>query len=294
MMAKKNLPSRVWHGSAALLAVILTATLWVTQFVFFFTHTVSSQSLHMRVALDDSALKIQMEQIAENTIPIAKEYGFDPDPVIASITREQIEELDKQAVIWWTGILSAGEIKDPPEFHADLEKALTADAGFVNRLNELTVNSTIESVESRMDKVVRESAVLFRDQLLSAGLHKAEGIVNFNEIADLLHKMPLLGGAVCLLISGFIALMLSRKIQLAWQYVGGALSGCGLLMLCTLLLFRLLNLSVSIGEASTALQAQYNHMMRIISLEVIGAAALLMLLGGLGMARAVLCRRMAE
>ena len=294
MKTEKNLPARAMHGPAAILAVLLTTALWVTQLGIICMHALTSENLHMRVALDDSAITMQMKRIEEKTALIAKEYGFDPERVTASISREQIEELDRQVVRWWTGILATGEILDPPVFHADLEKTLTEDTEFVKELNELAINSTIESVESRMDEGVRSTAVLFRDQLLSAGLHKGERMVDFPEMAELLHKLPGLGGAVCLLLAGGIALILSRKIQLAGQYIGGALSGCGLLMLITLLLFRMLNLSASIGEASLALQAQYNHLMRIVSFEVIGAAVLLMLIGGLGMALAAKTKRMTE
>ena len=47
----------------------------------------------------------------------------------------------------------------------------------------------------------------------------------------------------------------------------------------------------AIGEASAALQAQYIHLARIITLETIGGAVFLMIVGGLLMTWAVKTRR---
>ena len=287
----KHLPAGAWHVPAAFLALILTACLWATQLGVFGLQAMTSVRLHERVALDQHAVESQMDRIAKNMAPIAEEYGFDAGKVTAVISREQVEELDRQVVRWWTGIFSTGEIADVPGFHAELGDILRADARFTAGLNEMQINGRIESVQTQVDEMVRKSGVLFRDQLIRAVMQKATARIDLKEAVSLIQMLPWIAGAACLLLAGLIALMMSRKIQTAGQYIGGALSACGLLMLGSLLLFRQMNLEKSIGEASLALQAQYLHLARILRAEVIGTAIIFFILGGLAMGGAVKARR---
>ena len=291
---KKNLPAAAWHIPAALVAVILTACLWATQLGIFGLQATTSVRLHEKVALDENTVQSQMDRIAKNMAPIAEEYGFDAEKVTAAIPRGQVEEMDRQVVQWWTGIFSTGEMEDVPGFHAELGEVLRADAGFTAGLNEMQINGRVESVQTRVDDMVRKSGVLYRDQLMKAVIQKAGGRFDLREATALLKLLPWLGGAACLLMAGLIALMMSRKIQTAGQYIGGSLSACGLLMIGTLLLVRQLNLESLLGEASLALQAQYLHLARILRAEVIGSAIVLLILGGAAMAAAVRARRKAR
>ena len=293
MKKNQNLPAGAWHVPAAILAVLLTAALWAAQLGLVGIQIMTSRGLHERVALNGAQIDAQMTRIAEGLEPIAREYGFSPEPVFAAVSREQVIEMDRQVVEWWTGLLSTGELKEAPVFQADLQNVLEADEGFLSGLNPLAVSSTIESVETRVAGMVRKTGVLFRDKLMSAAFQRAEGMVNLPRILELLKAAPAICGLAALLLAGIIALMMSRKIQTAGQYIGGALSACGLLMLLTLLLIRMLNLREMLSEASQAMLAQYAHLARIITFETAGGAAALMILGGLAMAWSVRARRKA-
>ena len=288
---KKIMPARGGHILAAALAVLLTLSLWATQLGAVGLWGMTSRKLHERVALDKGAVDSQMARIAAEIASIGAKNGFDPAPVIGAVTRESVEELDRQVVAWWTGFGATGTLEEAPTYHMDLKETLEKDAGFIGALEAVTVNSTIEGIESRVDNAVRASAVMVRDELITGGMKRVEGRINLPRALEILRKLPALGGAASLLMAGLIALILSRKIQLAGQYIGGALSGCGLLMLLTLGLLKALGLGASIGEASAALQAQYLHLARIITLETIGVAALMMIVGGLLMAWAAKTRR---
>ncbi|MBR2823959.1 MAG: hypothetical protein IKE24_09760 [Clostridia bacterium] len=288
---KKNLPARGWNIPAAALALILTAALWVTLMGAAGLWTVSSPRLYERVALAQEAVDSQMTRIAAEIAAIGERNGFDPSPVAAAVSRESVEDLNRQVIAWWTGFAGTGELGDAPSCHYDLKEILEKDEGFMASLEEMTVNSTVERVETQVDRAVRKSAVMFRDELIQGGMKRVAGRVDLPEIMEILRRLPLLGGAVSLLLAGLIALLLSRRIQLAGQYIGGALSGCGLLTLLSLGLIRALNPGEPIGEASAALQALYLRLERILTLESIGAAAFLMIVGGLLMAWADRTRR---
>ena len=289
----KNLPAKACHVPAALLAVLLTIALFATQLGLIAIQMTGSRSLHLRVALDDATVQNQMNRIAEDVRELAAEKNFSADPVIAAVSREIVEALDREVVAWWTDLARTGELTEAPGIHVDLGETLQADGGFIGGLNPLTVNGEIESIESRVDQMIRKSAVLFRDQLLQAGLQRVGGSLNLPMMTELLQKLPGLGGLAGLLLAGLIALIMSRKIQTAGQYIGGAFSACGLLMLTALALMKSMNIGSMIGEASSALQSQYSHLARIISTEVIAGAVFAMVIGGLLMTLAVKVRRKA-
>ncbi len=289
--AKKNLPARGWHVPAAVLAVLLTLALWATQLGVISMWALTSKGLHERVVLDRATVDAQMTRIAEAIAGIGAEYGFDLAAVQEAVTRESVEELNRQTVAWWTRFGAEGELKEAPAYHAELKNVLEKDQQFIGSLDEMTVNSTIEQVEARVDAAVRKSAIMIRDELLYGGIRRAGDRINIPKVLELVRKLPGLGGAACLLLAGLIALVLSRKIQLAGQYIGGALSGCGLLILLTLGLLKAMNLATFIGEASEALQSQYLHLARILTMESIGGAVFLMIVGGMLMTWAVKTRR---
>ncbi len=281
---RKNMPAKGWNIPAAILAVLLTMALWATQLGAVSLWVVSSQRLHERVALSQESIDHQMTRIEAEISAIGEIHHFDPAPVTAAVTRESVELLNRQTVAWWTGFGATGELQDPPTYHADLKENLMKDQGFMQGLEETTINSTIEQIEARVDEAVRKSVVMVRDELIQGGLQRVTDRVDIPKILEIIRKLPGLGAAASLLLAGLIALMMSRRIQVAGQFIGGALSGCGLLMLLTLGLLKALHLEACIGEASAALQAQYHHLARILTMETIGLAALLMIVGGLLMA----------
>ena len=90
-----------------MLAVLLTLTLWLTQAGLLSLQVMTSRRLHERVVLEKEMVDRQMDRIAEKIVPIAEEYGFSAEPVTAAITRDQVEDLDRQVVAWWTGAKAA-------------------------------------------------------------------------------------------------------------------------------------------------------------------------------------------
>ena len=69
-----------------------------------------------------------------------------------------------------------------------------------------------------------------------------------------LPRLPRLLGICCGLLAGFIALIMSRRILTAGQYIGGAFGGAGLLMLGMIPLMRSLRLREMVAEASRGVQ----------------------------------------
>ena len=277
---RKKLPGKGSSILAALLAAVLTVSLLAAVLSILGIYALTSEDLHIRSALSKEAVALQMERIRKNVTGIGTEYGFDPEEIIRSITRESVEDLDRSVVAWWTGFSRKAELTEKPVYSLDgAEDLLRADQKFMESLDPMTEHLTIENITRKIGEKVVGSAVLFRDTLLSAGIEIAGKSVNLQEILTVMGRVPRIAGALSLLLAGLIALVMSRRILTAGHYIGGALSACSLLVLLSLILIHGLNLGGMIREASAILSAQFEHLAGELRLEWIGTAVALMAAG---------------
>ena len=282
---KTEFPSWGLRIPAALLALAMTICLWGAQLSLLGLQVMTSTGLHQRAALAADVVDLQMARIREKTEKLAEENGFPAETLLDLIRREDVEAYDRQVVAWWTGAAASGKLEAEPLFHLEgAVEALRAQESFTAGLEPMMESIVLSRIAGEAEEIVQKSAVLFRDVLVEAGVRMAGERVNLPQITALLRKVPPLAGLGALLCAGLIALLLSRRIQAAGQYIGGALSAVGLLMVLGLIGMRILNIGGMIAEASALMTAQYAHLARIITLETLGGAAVLMAAGGLLMA----------
>ena len=277
---EKRLPSLAARIPAAFCAFLLTACLLAAAFSLIGLQAMTSVDLHTGVALSEDSMNLQMKRIREGIQNLAERYGFDAENAAGAVSRESVEDFDREVVRWWTGFAGTGRLDSEPVYDtAPAEEALRKDEKFISGLEEMMVKSTVEEISGGIRETVRKSAVLFRDLLLETGARLAGTRINLPQAAELLQKIPLLAGVGCLVLSGCIALLMSRRILTAGQYLGGAMAAAGLLMILILLLLSALNLRGMIAEASQALEAQYAGLSGILRWEMIGGAALMLAAG---------------
>ena len=282
---KKNAgtgPAR-WTGiPAALCALLLTGCLFAALACLLGLQALGSSRLHTRAALAADVVDAQMTRIREETKKLAETYGFDAEIPDRLITREAVEEYDREVVTWWTGAFSDGKLKETPSFRPEgLDEALEADEAFMGSLDPLKAGNILREIRGRIQETVRKSAVLFRDLLAETAFRFAGKRLDLPEMADALQRLPLLAGAAAFLAAGLIAALRSRRIRTAWLYIGGAAGACGLLGVFTLVLLRRLRLGEMIAESSRALSLQFAHLSRMLTAEILIGAAVLLILGGL-------------
>ena len=224
---------------AALCALMLTACLTAALFSVIGIQTLTSSGLHERAALAGDVVDLQMNEIHEKVTALGQEYGFDPQDLISLIKREEVEQLDREMVRWWTGSMASGKLGEMPVFSlAGGEEALMADTGFIAGLEELMIRTMVDRALLRAEQIVQSSAVQFREVLIETGIKAVQGRVNLPQAMSLLQRIPSISALAALLFSGLIALLMSRRIMTAGEYIGGALSAVGLLCLVFFFLFR--------------------------------------------------------
>ena len=287
MKNNRRLPAGWVRFPAAICALLLTALLFGTVFGTLGLQLMTSRKLHERSAFARDVVDQQMIRIEEEVKRLAAEYGFDPMDILPLIDRESVETLDGDVVKWWTDFTATGRMAEEPDYAVQgADETLRADRGFMERIDSMQVIATVDLIISRVNKAVMKSAMLFRSLLVETVIRFAGERFNLTEIMKLLRLIPLIAGLGSLAAAGLIALLMSRRIQTAGQYIGGAMAAAGLLTMLTMIMIRLLGIRQMISEASTALERQYAYVSRTLTLEMLGEAVLLLLLGWLLMAMA--------
>ena len=200
MSNNKQLPSKAARVIAALCALVLTASLTITLCSTIGIQVLTSSELHEKTALASDAIDRQMNEIRSNLSALGEEYSFDPQDLISLVPQNQVEQLDREIIRWWTGTMKSGTLGEKPSFNLQGGKeALLADQGFMAGLEEVVVNLTIEKILLQANRIVMDISVQFRDVLIEAGFRMAGQKVDLPELISLMKKVPTLGGLGALL-----------------------------------------------------------------------------------------------
>ena len=273
-------PSRGWRIPAWICAVLLTGTLTLTVFAGVGLRAVTDRELYLRAAQNEGAVALQAEEIRKDTETLAKEMGFDPERVLALITPERIRELNRTAANWWMDSLNAGEMTEEPRFFFEgAADALMEDPAFTEGKDSLQAKKDADLAEFRLNAVVRRNVVKFRNLLMKAGYQFAGRRIYLPKAVAALGRAPLILGLMSVLLAGLIALMMSRRILASGLWIGGAMSAAGLVTAGGYALIRALNLRGMLSEASPVLGLQFAGMAGTLTAWILGAAAVLLILG---------------
>ena len=284
---KRRLPAG-WTGiPAALCALLMVLCLLGAGCGLLAVQVTGDRELHARGALKPEALDAQMVRIDEEIRALAAEEGFAAEDLLPLIDRAGVEQMDREFIAWWTYFAVTGKLGEEPSY--PMEKgveALQKDEAWMAGVNSMMAESRAREIVNRAEKKVIRSGMLFRDFMLKAADRFAGSRINLPRVTRLIRQLPGLCGAAAFLLAGLIALLRSRRIQTAGQYIGGALSAAGLLALLGLGLIKALNIRGMIAEASAQLESQYAALAQTLTWETLGAAAALLILGGLCIALA--------
>lgn len=278
---KAGYPGKAARFAAAVLALVLTGTLFMTALGFLGAHWLTSQSLHERIATDGQVIGEQMKRIGDEVKLLAEEYGFSKETVMHEISEEALKEADLKASRWLTDALREGKLGEVDGFNAaTVEEALQADEAFVSGQDPFMLKNTEQQIRSRIEAFVTEQTLTFREILLRAAEKTAGQTVHLPTLATLLRQIPLLLLLASAVIAGFIALSVSRALKGCLRYIGSAVTACGILLLIGLALFYLLDIGNVMKEISVSAARKYELLAVRIGAET-GVTALLLTIGGL-------------
>ena len=245
---------------SVLLAFLLTGTL-----VFFgvtlIAHQVIAPALNEEGApVSDAFIREEKEMIRERVNAFAEIFGFSPEPVIAAIDDEILQDLNRQASLWWSSLLRDGKPgKEIGWSTKELERILASDPSVADDEDKADEMASAAAGEIR-ESVIR-MVLPMRQQVIRLGMKKLGKRVNLPSLIHFLTGLPWAAAMLCVLLAGLIALIRSRRIRDSLPYIGSAMGAAALVMICITVLYLSAGIQPMIREASDSLTIQYQGIM---------------------------------
>ena len=262
-------------GPAFLLCLLLTllaASLLVWR-------VTASPGLHEEIALNDAVQRQQEEHLEERIGVLAAIYGFDEAPVLDMLRGKNLRDLNRQAVSWWTRVAQDGTVEEIPSPDTEtLTELLILDEGFQAQHPAETLGETATEAAGKIARVFLREALPVRTELIEPGLKKVQEWIDLPEAAALAHRLSAVLALFCVLLAGFIALLLSRRLRDCLRWLGAAMGAAALLSAAGLGLWRILNVRGIVEEANLPLAEQIRRLEGTLLPQA--AAEILLLAGG--------------
>lgn len=218
----------------------------------------------------------ELEMIREKVNELAAIHGFQAGPVMNTLTDEVIADLDIQAAAWWNTLLAEGTAAEEPQMITDsIREQLSMDEGFIGGDTEADADRKISQAESAIERAVVRTVLPMRGNLMTLAMTEAGKRVDLPSLVHFATGIPLFLLALCFLLSGGIACM-DRRLSESLRYIGSAMGGGALLVLCILALRLLAPVHRIIGEASGSLLALYGDISSGITLRMSAFSAILL------------------
>ena len=262
------------RGCAWAATFLLTVFLFVTLLSALGLQILTSAELHLSVAADDGMIDRQLEQIYENIDLMAQEYGFSTEEMKATVSREELKEMNRKAAEWWTRLLTEGEGGTIPRWHSGSVEDLVYAAAEKKELREEP-----QTVVTDLTEMMENTVFPMRETTLAFGTKLAKDKADIKGIIRSVRKLPLLGLALCLACAGLIALLTGREPVCLLKYYGTAAAAAGLSMITGGFLFMAIHPYDMIAEASEGLAGEFGTMTGKIGLEA-GLTAVILLAAG--------------
>lgn len=242
---------------AILLAFALTGTLILFCLCFIGRQIVLPAMNENGAQMSDSVLRQEQKLARERVIKLAELYGFDAEPVIAIVSEETLRDLNSQASLWWSSLLREGKAgKELSWDTRSLEEILALDELLHQRQEQEQTDLNITVAEEVRKSIIR-MVLPMRLQTIRLGVKEIGERVDLPSVIAFLLGVPWAALALCALLAGLIALILSSRSEAFLVHVGSALGGAALVLAVLMILYLAAGILPMIREASEGLAIQY-------------------------------------
>lgn len=256
--------------AAFLLTVFLSATILGTVAV----QMITSAGLHLNVAADDGMIEKQYREICENIDVMAEEYGFSAENVKATVTREELKEMNRKSAEFWTGLLTEGEGGAIPRWNIGAIQDIIYTAA-----EEKTLTEDAQTVIGDVREMIENTVFPLRETTVTFGSKMAKDMADIRGIIRSVRQMPLLGTLMSLACAGVIALLLGKDFFQSLKYYGTALGASGIVTLAGCIGLLALQSGGMLREANAGLADEFSALFGKLALGT-GIVGILLVIAG--------------
>lgn len=242
------------------LALLLTGTLALFGFSYSVSRAVDPAMREGGAVPSENVQQMEMQLIRSKVEELAPAWGFSAETAMKYITPEKLAGMNKQAALWWNGLLVRGEPGDAPAFDTgEMAAAFTADmapAGGGDAPGEEAEMRAAEAANAVSESIQRIVLPL-RLPIIGKGLAEASARVDLGNVIRFLLGIRWAALALCALLAGLIALLESRRLRESLKYIGAAMGAAVLVTAAGAVLYILSGVDRLIAGASPSLSVQY-------------------------------------
>lgn len=277
-MRKHNHPGKAARVLAAVLTLLMMLTLTLGCFVWQTERVLTDRALHESIALDSRVVDAQMQRINARVNEIAQAHPFRVETVTNVVTRQSVEEFNRDVVSWWLGLMQADPVMETPAYDAgDVEAAVREDAVFQENTPSTRRRAVArDDIAYEVGRAVDRAVLPVRADVLGILLPKVLEMVNVPSLMNILAMAPQLCGVAALILALLVLLVLVRRPSCAGLYVGAGLAGSALCVAGFGLMAYLLDVTGMVAEISPLLAMQVSLLTKQVALQagIYAAAAL--------------------
>ena len=244
-MMKNKLPGKVAHVLAALLAFMMMLVMTAGCLVWLVNGVLTDTAMHESIALDSRVIDQQMARIEARVAELAQEHPFQVETVTAIVNRESVENFNREAIAWWTGLMQADPAVEAPAYDAgDVEAAVREDPVFQENTPS-TRRRTVarDDIAYEVGRAVNEAVLPVRTDVLAIVLPTVLEKVDLPVVMNYLALVPQLCGMAAVVLALLVMLVMLRRVSKAALYIGAGLAGSGLCVIGVGLVLHLLGVT---------------------------------------------------
>ena len=234
--------------AAFLLAVFLSVTILGTAAI----QMITSAGLHLNVAADAGMIEKQYREICENIDVMAVEYGFSAENVKATVTREELKEMNRKSADFWTGLLTEMKPEEWDSLLGAIQDIIYTAA------EEKTLTEDAQTVIGDVREMIENTVFPLRETIITFGSKMAKDMADIRGIIRSVRQLPLLGALISLACAGVIALLLAKEIFQSLKYYGTALAAGGIVTLAGCIGLLVLRSDGMLQEANAGLAGEFH------------------------------------
>lgn len=260
---RSQMPGAAAHVFAVFCALLLSLFIFLGSCMLLLTNLLTNREMHYQTALSPDIVDAQMNVIAQRIKYIAEDNKLKEEDLMPS--RESVQNYGLRIVDWWMGLIGQKpDLNIPiytPDYNAEIAEAASEDTA------------------GQIADIVQHAVFPLRRELIEIGLPL---VMKYADLYDYSRYLPYIAAALWLLglfAAGLIALLLSRRMFVSLQYIGGALGAAGLLVGCIPLFIKWIGLEPWLAQANPVLLSQYSMLTQMIVLWTVILGIILLIAG---------------
>lgn len=280
-MRTKKMPGKLAHAAAILVTFVLMLVMTLGCLCWLAEDVLTNAEMHASIALDQRVTDAQMQAIDRQVTELAQAQPFQKETVMNIVTRESVEQYNREVIAWWLGLMQADPTVEAPTFDTgDVQAAVREDPVFLENVPSSRRRAVArDDIAYEVGRAVEKAVLPVRTDVLAILLPPVLQRVDVPSLMNYFALLPMLCGIAAGALALLVLLVMLRRPSKALMYMGAGLGASALCMAGVGAAAYLLGITAYVAELSPVLAMQVSLLTKQIALRAGVYAACTLVLG---------------